>query len=556
MEEDSKKPEISEKTKRKKAKIAVISLATIIVILLGLQVYASTNGYGNMFFMIKEWVTGNVSGKDNLLSDKDITLSYKSIDLTDNLKIQANRIEIKDGKTKIYLTVKPLSEENVPLKYTVYTNINNKKEIEGIKPQTISDYQEVLELDYEVREDDLITMEIRNKDNKELKTLEINLKTREIIIKGENDIEKISEIELRKYLDLFSELNNGANKADVLLYITQSMYNNYEIFIGKENFETAKRIYTDRGLKNAIIKEFYGDKAEFEYKNQVDTNKPKVEVLKGIVGWEFDIKNDSYKPLTAGEEYRHGKCLKIEDISYESGIYTIKYVYVLYTAYDEDDEKLEELPQYETTIKLKRDNNQLFSKYKILSLDEAKEISERVTSDVSETTNNTNATNTATNTNITNTIQNNTNENKKEISQIRNELTAYLTNVNNKVIQDKIKDFRINFNKTENKKENVKYIDKVKLSKVCGIIVKAKDYESLSYTEICNYNGTYINNAEKRYSIMFMYNNHQTQIVTSSYDTKTLTFLRYDEDKKDIITYKLKFDENVLDLFEELYNES
>ncbi len=130
--------------------------------MLGLQVYSSTNGYANVVFLIRECITRNVFGKDSLLSDKDITLSYKSIGLTNNLKIQVNRIEIKNGKTKIYLTVKPFSEENIPLKYTVYTNSNNKREKEGTKPQTISDYQEVLELDYELREDNLINMEIRN----------------------------------------------------------------------------------------------------------------------------------------------------------------------------------------------------------------------------------------------------------------------------------------------------------------------------------------------------------------------------------------------------------
>lgn len=384
MEENSKKPEISEKTKKRKAKIAVISLAAIIVILLGLQVYASTNGYGNMFFMIKEWITGDVSGKDNLLSDKDITLSYKSIDLTDNLKIQANRIEIKDGKTKIYLTVKPLTEENIPLKYTVYTNIDNKKEIEGIKPQTISDYQDILELDYEVREDDLITMEIRNKDNKELKTLEINLKTREILVKGEDDIGKISEIELKKYLNLFSELNNESGKENALIYIAKNLQENYKDFMDEEDYQYRMDKSTDRAYKNAIIKEFYGDNAEFEYKKQKNISLPEVEVLKGITAWEFDKENDSYKPLTAGEEYRHGKCLKVEDISYEGGIYTIKYVYLLYTGYDEEADRLEELPQYETTIKLKRIEDNLYSKYQIVSLENGTELKNKVSTDDEE----------------------------------------------------------------------------------------------------------------------------------------------------------------------------
>ena len=98
------KQEPSEKVKRRKAKIAVVSLCTIVVLLVGLQVYASTNGYGNIFFMIRNLITtGNLAGVQEIFSDKDITLSYKSIDLAEGLKIQANRLEIKDGKSKLYL---------------------------------------------------------------------------------------------------------------------------------------------------------------------------------------------------------------------------------------------------------------------------------------------------------------------------------------------------------------------------------------------------------------------------------------------------------------------
>ena len=111
---------------------------------------------------------------------------------------------------------------------------------------------------------------------------------------------------------------------------------------------------------------------------------PKVEVLKGITAWQYNKENDSYQPLTAGEEYRHGKCLKIEDISYENGIYTVKYIYLLATGIDEDADRLEELPQYETTIKLKRDEENLYAKYQIVSLENGTEIKDKVSTNVEE----------------------------------------------------------------------------------------------------------------------------------------------------------------------------
>ena len=390
------KQEPTEKVKRRKAKIAVVTLCTIVVLLLGLQVYASTNGYGNIFFMIRNLITtGNPAGVQEIFSDKDITLSYKSIDLADGLKIQANRLEIKDRETKIYLTVKGQKNDYLPLKYEISTKGNegtettNITKITGNKPENKESfsYEEILTLNYAVDENKTIILKISDSSEKELKTLEINLQTREITVKGEKAFEKISEVELKKYLNLFSELNNESGKENVLLYIAQSLQDNYKEFMKEEDYQYRMDKSTDRAYKNAIIKEFYGENAKFEYVNQKDTSKPKVEVLKGITAWQYNKENDSYQPITAGEEYRHGKCLKIEDISFENDIYTVKYIYLLATGIDEDADRLEELPQYETTIKLKRDEDNLYSKYQIVSLENGNEIKDKVSTKVEENEN-------------------------------------------------------------------------------------------------------------------------------------------------------------------------
>ena len=68
-----KKQEPGLKTKKNKAKVAVITLSTIVVLFIGLQVYASTNGYGNVFFMIRDWTTSkNVTGQDNVFKEEKI----------------------------------------------------------------------------------------------------------------------------------------------------------------------------------------------------------------------------------------------------------------------------------------------------------------------------------------------------------------------------------------------------------------------------------------------------------------------------------------------------
>ncbi|MBO4293583.1 MAG: hypothetical protein J5881_04275 [Clostridia bacterium] len=398
-----KKQETGTETKKKKAKVAVITLSTIVVLFLGLQVYASTNGYGNVFFMIKNLITtGNPAGNQEIFSDKDITLSYKSIDLAEGLKIQANRLEIKDGKTKIFLSVKSQDAEPLPLKYETITNSNDGKSTTtkinttGQKPEETEYiyYDDIIELSYEVKESDTIVLKISDSKDKELRTLEINLETREITVRGEKDFEKISQIELKKYLSLFSELNNGTNESDVLLSMAETLidvggeYEGYGI-VSYEDYREALNNNTRMEIENQIIKEIYGDKAKFE---TIKTSKgQEVEVLKGIsnyqlmsnVSWMDSIENEEeqYFSTTDMADYKHGKCLKIEDASYENDIYTIKYVYTLVGA---NDENLEDLPQYETTIKLKRKEDNKFSKYEIVSLESGTEVNNKVDTDAKE----------------------------------------------------------------------------------------------------------------------------------------------------------------------------
>ena len=415
------------KKKSKKTKVATITVITILVLTLGLQVYASTNGYGNVFFMIKNLITtGTLSGKDKIFSDKDITLSYKSIDLAEGLKIQVNRLEVKDDKTKIYALIKAEDGEKLPLKYKVshlYTDgaQTEDKEIEGTKPQGTNhfEYEDVLTLDYPVDEYSIITLIIKDKDNKELRTLEINMKTREITVKGEKEAEKISEIELKKYLNLFSELNNDWENNDCLVAMAEKLitaggeYEGYGI-IPNDVLGEALRNNSRRELINKIIKEIYGEKVEFEMvKNSKGQD---VEIVKGLKAWDYSVEGDSYMSIRDTVYYDNGHCLKIEDISYSEDIYTVKYVYLLANNFDEENEKLEDLEQYETTIKLRRNENNQYSKYEIISLEKGTKIKDKVSTNIEDNTdinvntnnenNNTNTTNNNSNTQQTNTENN------------------------------------------------------------------------------------------------------------------------------------------------------
>lgn len=379
--QESKKEKANLNSKKKKTKVAVITLSTVIVLFLGLQVYASVNGYGNVFFMIKNLITtGNPAGNQEIFSDKDITLSYKSIELAEGLKIQANRLEIKDGKTKLYLSVKSQNGELIPLKYEVTTISNEGNEITtttkitGTKPENTEnfEYEDILTLDYEVKENQTIVLMIKDTNEKELRTLEINLQTREITVKGEKEFEKISQIELRKYLDIFSLLNDksGYTESDNLIEIASKI----QFMTGN-----GKAITTERETINEIVKQFYGENAKFE--TTKNTQGKDVEILKDMKVGVYEKQSDSYDLM---EHDRLGRCLKIEDTKVENDIYTVKYIYLLATSDDEKKDKLEELPQYETTIKLKRLEDNVYSKYQIVSIEKGTEVTNKVSTNVEE----------------------------------------------------------------------------------------------------------------------------------------------------------------------------
>ncbi|MBQ3414554.1 MAG: hypothetical protein IJH39_04235, partial [Clostridia bacterium] len=284
--------------------------------------------------------------------------------------------------------------EKLPLKYKVshlYTDgaQTEDKEIEGTKPQGTNhfEYEDVLTLDYPVDEYSIITLVIKDKDNKELRTLEINMKTREITVKGEKEAEKISEIELKKYLNLFSELNNDWENNDCLVAMAEKLitvggeYEGYGI-IPNDVLGEALRNNSRRELINKIVKEIYGEKAEFEMvKNSKGQD---VEIVKGLKDWDYSVEGDSYMSIRDTVYYGNGHCLKIEDISYSEDIYTVKYVYLLANNFDEENEKLEDLEQYETTIKLKRNENNQYSKYQIVSLEKGTKIKDKVSTKIEE----------------------------------------------------------------------------------------------------------------------------------------------------------------------------
>ncbi len=188
IENNKQKPK-----KKRKALRAIISIAACAVIALsGGNIYATTKGYDNVFFMIKEWImqSTETDDKDKILSDRDITISYQPIQITDNICVLISKMQIKDGKANIALSVKRSDVENddgLPLKYKVY---NMKKDIlceqtsEEESTSKVAIYEDNLILENYSEQDTVLDLEIYKSNGELITTLYIDLENKEINVIG------------------------------------------------------------------------------------------------------------------------------------------------------------------------------------------------------------------------------------------------------------------------------------------------------------------------------------------------------------------------------------
>ena len=178
--------------------------ASFAVIFIGLNSYAHTKGYENIFFLIKDFTISKIENNpDEIFSDKDIIISYKSFQITDSIEMQINEFQVKDNKAKLYLLVKELDENNdTPFFYKIY-NDQNLVLFNGTsqKENNKNIYTEILTLSNYTENTQKLKLEIYNKNNILLKTVTIDLDEKVIEAKTENiELKKISQIQLNEFL--------------------------------------------------------------------------------------------------------------------------------------------------------------------------------------------------------------------------------------------------------------------------------------------------------------------------------------------------------------------
>ena len=356
-----------EENNKKKSKTKVVVISCIIVALLltigGANVYASTHGYGNVFFLIKYLVTGeklNINDKNELLSDRDITLSYEPINLTENIKIQIRNIQIKDNKAKLLIGVNEKEKNNTsPLKYKVY-NESDKLicDYEGKNQEdSPSEYIEELMLNEFKNDDKILKLEIYNDQNEKLTRIIINLETREITVEGEKEaVNKISEIELKKYLSIITGFEENFNKDDGDNRISLAL---------RINTLLNKTISNNGLFKATEINNILKSLGYSEIPNNYTGEFFKEKTVNGEKYYEL-----IYEPQTVEMETIIGE---IKSITYSSNVYTVKYKFLNTTPKNNMNYFDHEAEAKEATVYLKLNEDKTYSTFKVVKFEKDKD---------------------------------------------------------------------------------------------------------------------------------------------------------------------------------------
>ena len=379
MEENNQIP------KKNKNQVILKSVAGIaacaIIALGGGNIYATTQGYDNVFFMIKYFISGEnitVTNKSEILSDRDITISYEPIKITEKIAMQIKNLQIKDNQAKLVMVINENEIENneeiIPLQYKVY---NSSDEIlctqTSIKAQDYNNsfYTEELKLTNFKEADKILKVEIYKSNSKLITKVKIDLENRTLEVEGENEaLEKISEIELKKffgYIPLIYDVNGNMMNDDwkITSAVIVSNYLGYNLETNElEVFQDQYGKRTTYGYKvdeiNLILDSVFGMKVEELQEN--DDNQFSLYEKNGVK--YFATTYEGGMPVPA-------ECIDVTSISYCGGLYTATYTYCelgdFVTIFDVD---INDYNIYEHTVTFELnevDEKKAISKFRLVS---------------------------------------------------------------------------------------------------------------------------------------------------------------------------------------------
>lgn len=359
-----------------KYKKVLAIVASLLIILGGANVYASTNGYGNIFFLVNYLITGNNETKENdeVLSDKDITISYENISIEGDITIRIEKFQIKDGKAKLIVKVDETKEQNeniTPFIYKVFDENGNELASQN-SSKSIQDelYTDEIIIDNYSKDTNILVLKIYTPIQELLKEIKINLENKTIeISRNTDELEKISEIELKEYLGQYVKLNSYDIFVSENGNITKEEWNNQEkvsvamnlIYTNEEangEYKAYDNIkFTQAKVKQAI-KEFMGENNSGELKLPGD-------------GWGFISYDESSKSYMnePGDGGINGLCIAIKNIKYNNGIYEVTFTYCYPSEENYTLGNIDKLAVYETTMKFKLNSEYKYTKYCLVDFD-------------------------------------------------------------------------------------------------------------------------------------------------------------------------------------------
>lgn len=545
----------------KKKKVLIIVVCLIILLLSGASVYATTNGYENVFFLVKNLITGKNETEENekILSDKDITISYENIYITDTITMKIEKLQIKDGDAKLIVRVDESEQDTnnlTPFIYKIYNEsekeLASKSSLKSVENVSYTD--EIIIKNYN-KEDKILVLKVFTPEQELLSEINIDIEKRVVESKGvTEELKKISEIELKEYLGKYVILNTYDVVFDNVSYATREEWKNAMLVKIAMNriYDVETKDNTNQEIKyttkkvNTAIKEVTGEEVLGKIK------------LPDGEGVYYNEASKSYENVP-GDGDISGLCIEIKHIKYINGVYQVKFTYCYPSEENYTLGNIDKLALYETTMRFKINEDYKYAKYCLIDIDENKyeKIKDSEIEDLDydlDLDKDDNLTVIENTTNETNASTNSVSIDKTQVStkDLLTNLKIYFTEVNNKGNGTKI-----TFRKYE-KGNTAKEVEEgtILLNKFIGKInnhVENID-NATTYTQWCSRDLSV--EPEEEYLMMFMYDSHQTQITWSTERENQIVVLWYNDKIKDVEIDKINLDQSCKDMFSELMEDS
>ncbi len=360
--EEEKVVNINEATandkKSKKTNIRkILSIAaTLVVIFLGANVYAATQGYNNIFFIINNLINPTeITDPDEILTDRDIIISYRPIEVSKGLSVQINRLVVKDNEAVLYLDIENGETKESIDTIAVYDITGDEKELianHSASGKNEGRYTEEIKLTKFSNKTESIQLDLQDKEFNKIISFEINLDKKEINIlsASEKEMKKISEVELKEFLSKIVRINFFKDKDALTQYHTEQEYKDeIKVLYALELLDKEKASFEE---VHKVIKEFTGETFESPIS------------LANIVVTKYD---DGYKYVVEKDMHQvKALCLEISDIKYSDGIYTVSCIYTYPTDDDYKNNRIEELDKFTTTFEFTLNENYEHTEFCVL----------------------------------------------------------------------------------------------------------------------------------------------------------------------------------------------